>query len=62
MDVEELEPRKKKEATMPRKLDDMGIDEMEEYLVELNAEAERVRAEIESKKNYMAGAEELFKS
>ena len=61
MDIEELEPRKKEEP-MPRKLDDMGIDELEEYLAELNAEADRVRAEIEGKKSYMAGAEAHFKS
>ncbi|MEE8559875.1 MAG: DUF1192 domain-containing protein [Alphaproteobacteria bacterium] len=60
MDIEELEPRKK-EKPMPRKLDDMGIDELAEYLAELNTETERVKAEIEGKKSYMAGAEALFK-
>lgn len=62
MDIEELEPSKAQAEPMPRKLDDMGIDELEEYLAELNAEAERVGAEIESKKSYMEGAEALFKS
>ncbi|MEE8507250.1 MAG: DUF1192 domain-containing protein [Kiloniellales bacterium] len=62
MDIEDLEPRKAQAEPIPKKLDDMGIDELEEYLAELNAEAARVRAEIEGKKSYMAGAEALFKS
>lgn len=61
MDIEDLEPRKAKAEPMPRKLDDMGIDELEGYLAVLNAEVERVRVEIEGKKSYMAGAEALFK-
>ncbi len=62
MDIEDLEPRKAQAEPIPRKLDDMGIDELEEYLAELNAEVDRVRVEIEGKKSYMAGAEALFKS
>jgi uncharacterized small protein (DUF1192 family) len=39
----------------------MGVDELEAYLAELMAEAERVRAKITSKKTYLAGADAFFK-
>ena len=60
MDIEDLEPRHKK--AKPKDLDAMGVDELEAYLVDLQAEAERVKAKIESKKTYLAGADTLFKS
>jgi uncharacterized small protein (DUF1192 family) len=60
MDLEDLEPRKK--ATKPRDLDAMGIEELDVYLAELEAEALRVKAAIEGKKSYLTGAESFFKS
>jgi len=60
MDIEDLEPRNK--TPKPRDLDAMGVDELEEYLAELHAEAARVAAKIESKKGYLADARNFFKA
>ncbi len=60
MDIEELEPQKKKAA--PRDLDAMGVEQLEEYLAELEAEVERVRVKVAEKKDYLAGAQAFFKS
>jgi len=59
MDIEDLEPRKKQPKL--KDLDALGVEELEAYLAELQAEAERVRVKIESKKTYLAGADGLFK-
>lgn len=60
MDIDDLEPRKQKPK--PKDLESLGVDELEEYLGELEAEAERVRAKIAAKKSYLSGADSLFKS
>ena len=60
MDVEDLEPRATKPK--PKDLEAMGVEELTEYLAELEAEAERVRAKIESKRAYLEGAATLFKT
>ena len=60
MDIEDLEPRHKKPK--PKDLDAMGVEELEAYLAELQTEAERVTAKIESKKTYLAGADSFFKN
>lgn len=60
MDLDELEPRKKKAA--PKDLDALGVEQLEEYLAELEAEAQRVRAKLADKKDYLAGAQDFFKS
>ncbi len=60
MDIEELEPRKKEPE--PKNLEAMGVEELEEYRAELETELARVRAELESKKSYLAGAQAFFKS
>ncbi len=60
MDIEELEPQKKKPE--PKNLQAMGVEELEEYLAELETELARVKTEIESKKSYLAGAQAFFKS
>jgi uncharacterized small protein (DUF1192 family) len=59
MDPEDLEPRTKKPK--PKDLEVMGVDELENYLAELEAEAVRVRDKIKAKKTYLSGAESLFK-
>ena len=59
MDIEDLEPRHKQ--AKPKDLGAMGVDELESYLTELQAETERVKAKIESKKTYLAGAGAFFK-
>lgn len=60
MDIDDLEPRKQKPK--PKDLESLGVDELEEYLAELEAEAERVKAKIQAKKSYLSGADSLFKS
>ncbi len=60
MDIEELEPRKKKPE--PKNLEAMGVEELAEYQAELETEVARVKAELEGKKSYLAGAQAFFKS
>ena len=60
MDIEDLEPRKAIEK--PKDLDAMGVEELEAYLAELEAEAVRVRDKIAAKKAYLGGAAGLFKT
>ncbi len=60
MDLDELEPQKKKAA--PKDLEALGVEQLEEYLADLEAEAERVRAKLADKKAYLAGAQAFFKS
>lgn len=59
MDLDELEPRKTQPK--PKDLESMGVEELEDYLAELEQEAERVREKIAAKKAYLSGAETLFK-
>ena len=59
MDLDDLEPRKQKPK--PKDLEVMGVEELKEYLAELEAEAARVRDKIEAKKSYLSGADALFK-
>ena len=59
MDEEDLEPL---HATpKPRNLDPMSIDQLDEYIAELEAEIERVRGEIARKRAHFGAAEALFK-
>ena len=60
MDPEELEPRKK--VATPPDLDRMSIEELRDYIAAMEAEISRVKAKIEAKKAYLAGAASLFKS
>ena len=59
MDLDDLEPRKQKPK--PKDLEVMGVEELEAYLAELEAEAARVREKIAAKKSYLSGADALFK-
>ena len=60
MDEEDLQPRKAIEK--PKDLDLMGVEELEAYLAELEAEMTLVRSKIGEKKSYREGAASLFKS
>ncbi len=60
MDLDELEPQKQKPT--PKDLDALGVEQLEDYLAELEAEAARVRAKLAEKKAYLAGAQAFFKS
>ena len=57
---EELEPRKKAPAV--KNLENMGVVELEAYIVELKAEIERVEKEIVKKKAIRDRAASVFKS
>ena len=59
MDEEELEPRRK--PAQSRDLTLMGIEELETYIAELEAEIARVRTDITAKLGQRRGAEALFK-
>ncbi len=59
MELDDLEPRKTKPK--PKDLDVMGVEELEEYLAELDAEAARVKEKLAAKKAYLSGVEGLFK-
>lgn len=60
MDLDDLEPRKAIEK--PKDLDSLGIEQLEDYLAELESEVAQVKAKIEAKKQYLSGAASLFKS
>lgn len=59
MDEEDLEPR----ARTPQKLllDPMSIEELEDYIAELQAEIGRVEKHLKVKKEYLDGLDGLFK-
>jgi uncharacterized small protein (DUF1192 family) len=59
MDEEELEPRRR--PAKPKDLTLLGIEELESYIAELEAEIARVRVEITGKLGQRSGAEALFK-
>ena len=59
MDEEELEPRRR--PAKPKDLTLLGIEELESYIAELEAEIARVRIEITAKRGQRHGAEALFK-
>lgn len=44
-----------------RNLDPMSIEELHEYIAEMQEEIERVRAEIAKKEAHRSGVEALFK-
>ena len=59
MDMDELEPRKK---TQPLKnLDPMSIEELREYIIELQGEIARAEQVITAKQAVKMGAEAFFK-
>ena len=59
MDEEDLAPQKA--PAKLRALDDLSIEELEEYIAELEAEIRRVRADIEKKQRHREGVEGIFK-
>ncbi|MBI2235594.1 MAG: DUF1192 domain-containing protein [Magnetospirillum sp.] len=59
MDIEDLEPRKK--APEKRNLEPLSVDELGDYIAELEGEIGRARAAITAKQSVRAGAEALFK-
>jgi len=55
------EPVTKKKRLEPANLEILGIQELNDYIAELQAEIERARGAIASKQGVRAGAEALFK-
>ncbi len=60
MDLDDLEPRK--QPPRKRNLEPMSIDELEAYIVELEGEIVRVRADIAKKVAHRADAASFFKT
>ena len=58
-ELDDLDPRQKK--TQPKNLDVMNVGDLEEYVVALKAELERVEAKIKAKQSHAAAAASLFK-
>ncbi len=59
MDLEDLDPRKK--PSKPKDLTPYSVEELNEYIAQLEAEIERARAAIAAKQAHRAGADALFK-
>lgn len=59
MDLNDLEPRNKKPE--PKKLEEMSIEALRDYIAEMEGEIARARATIEGKQAARQGAESVFK-
>lgn len=62
MDWDELQPRPAKAVTLGEDLRTLSISELEQRILELARETERVRAEIQTKKSHEAAAAAVFKT
>ena len=58
-DLDDLDPRQKKKT--PLNLDDMNIEDLEEYAAVLKAEMDRVDAKIKAKQSHASAAASIFK-
>lgn len=58
-DVDDL-PRRT-EGFEPKKLDDLSLDQLEQYIEVLSSEIDRVKLEIASKNSVLKAAESVFK-
>lgn len=58
-DLDDLDPRQKK--SQPLNLDALNVEDLEEYVIVLRAELERVQAKIRAKRSHAAAAASLFK-
>ncbi len=56
---DDLEPQK--QTKKPKPLDDMSIDDLKEYVANLQAEIARVEVAIEAKQAHMSAMDALFK-
>ena len=63
MSLDDLEPQQPTgQRFEPLNLEDMSIEELDEYIAQLKAEIERVEADIAAKQSQFGAAEALFKS
>jgi len=58
-ETDDLDPRRKK--SKPLNLDDMNIDDLEEYVLALKTEIERAEAKIKAKQSHASAAAAFFK-
>jgi uncharacterized small protein (DUF1192 family) len=59
-DLEDLDPRGGRKAK-PLNLDDLNIEDLEEYVAVLDVEIARVKAKIEAKRSHASAASSFFK-
>ncbi len=59
MDLEDLEPRKK--PAKPKDLSGWSVEDLTDYIANLETEIERARQTIAAKRGVRAGADALFK-
>lgn len=57
---DDLEPVKKNDGAFPRNLENMSVDELQNYIAELRIEIERAEIDIEKKKASVAAAAAVF--
>ncbi|MBN8543814.1 MAG: DUF1192 domain-containing protein [Alphaproteobacteria bacterium] len=60
MFLDDAPPKPKPEQMFPRNITESSVAAMQEYLVELDAEIARVKAEIEKRGSVKAKAEAFF--
>jgi uncharacterized small protein (DUF1192 family) len=58
-DLDDLDPRHAKKK--PLNLDDMNIEDLQEYVAVLKAEIDRVEAKVKAKQGHASAAASLFK-
>jgi len=58
-DLDDLDPRQKKPK--PLNLDDVNIEDLQEYVAVLKAEIERVETKMKAKQSHASAAASLFK-
>ncbi len=59
IDADDLEPLKKKPK--PRELDTLSIEELNDYIADMEGEITRVRDKIKAKTSHSAAAAALFR-
>jgi len=58
-ELDDLDPRNKKKTLL--NLDDMNIEDLQEYVAAMKAEIERVEAKIKAKQSHASAAAAFFK-
>lgn len=62
MDSDEVAPQKAPVIALPRRLDKLSVEELEAYILTLEEERGRVKAEIAKKQSARSGADAVFGS
>ena len=61
MDLDDFRPKPKPQIVVGEKLETLSVGELDERIVALHAEIERVETEVKAKRARVAAAEALFK-